>query len=68
MSCWITLPTDVKMADSFSFNQGSLITSDCDHNDYSLFGKGTARETCFDIRLKGSAVYEVVGKAPCRKI
>lgn len=27
MSCWITLPTDVKMADSFSFNQGSLIAS-----------------------------------------
>ena len=52
--------SDVRMADSFPLNQGSIVAMDRGYNDYSLFGRWTAREIYFVTRLKENAAYEVV--------
>jgi hypothetical protein len=52
--------SDVKMADAFTLNPGSIVVMDRGYNDYALFGKWTAEEIYFVTRLKDNAVYEVV--------
>jgi hypothetical protein len=52
--------SDVKMADAFTLNPGSIVVMDRGYNDYALFGRWTAQEIYFVTRLKGNAVYDVV--------
>lgn len=52
--------SDVKMADAFTLNPGSIVAVDRGYNDYAQFGKWTAEEIYFVTRLKDSAAYEVV--------
>jgi hypothetical protein len=52
--------SDVKLADSFSLNPGSIVALDRGYNDYALFGRWTAAGVLFVTRLKDNAVYEVV--------
>ena len=51
--------SDVKMADAFPLNPGSIVVMDRGYNDYALFGNWTAREIYFVTRLKDNAVYKV---------
>lgn len=52
--------SDVKMAEAFALNPGSIVVMDRGYNDYSLFGNWTAEEIHFVTRLKDNAAYEVV--------
>jgi hypothetical protein len=52
--------SDVKMADAFPLNPGSIVAMDRGYNDYGLFGKWTAEEIYFVTRLKENAAYEVI--------
>jgi hypothetical protein len=52
--------SDVKMADAFALNPGSIVVVDRGYNDYAQFGKWTAEEVYFVTRLKENAAYEVV--------
>src|SRR5271170_5623582 len=52
--------SDVKMADTFPLNRGSIVAMDRGYNDYGLFGKWTAEEIYFVTRLKENAAYDVV--------
>jgi hypothetical protein len=56
--------SDVKMADAFPLNPGSIVAMDRGYNDYALFGKWTARKICFVTRLKDNAAYEVLAEGP----
>jgi hypothetical protein len=53
------LRSDVKMADAFPLNPGSIVVMDRGYNDYALFGHWTAQEIYFVTRLKDNAVYQV---------
>jgi hypothetical protein len=52
--------SDVKMADAFTINPGSIVAMDRGYNDYGLFFKWTAEEIYFVTRLKENAAYEMV--------
>ncbi len=52
--------SDVKMADAFTLNPGSIVAMDRGYNDYGLFFKWTTEEVYFVTRLKENAAYEVV--------
>jgi hypothetical protein len=52
--------SDVKMADAFTINPGSIVAMDRGYNDYGLFGQWTAEEIYFVTRLKENAAYRVV--------
>jgi len=52
--------SDVKMADAFTLNPGSIVAMDRAYNDYGLFFKWTTMEVYFVTRLKENAAYEVV--------
>ena len=52
--------SDVKMADAFTLNPGSIVAMDRGYNDYGLFFKWTAERIYFVTRLKENAAYEVV--------
>jgi hypothetical protein len=52
--------SDVKMADAFTLNPGSIVAMDRGYNDYRLFFKWTTEEIYFVTRLKENAAYEVV--------
>ena len=52
--------SDVKLADSFALNPGSIVAMDRGYNDYALFGRWTMAEVYFVTRLKENAAYEVV--------
>jgi hypothetical protein len=56
--------SDVKMADAFPLNPGSIVAMDRGYNDYALFGKWTARKIYFVTRLKDNAAYEVLAEGP----
>jgi len=56
--------SDVKLADSFPLNPGSIVAMDRGYNDYSLFARWTERKIFFVTRLKDNAAYEVLGEAP----
>ncbi len=52
--------SDVKMADAFPLNPGSIVAMDRGYYDYALFGKWTDQKIYFVTRLKDNAAYEVV--------
>lgn len=52
--------SDVKMADAFTLNAGSIVVMDRGYNDYGLFGRWTSQEIYFVTRLKDNTAYEVV--------
>jgi Transposase DDE domain/Domain of unknown function (DUF4372) len=52
--------SDVKMADAFTLNPGSMVAMDRGYNDYGLFFQWTAEGIYFVTRLKENAAYEVV--------
>ena len=52
--------SDVKMADAFTLNPGSIVAMDRGYNDYGLFFKWTTEEIYFVTRLKENAAYEAV--------
>ena len=52
--------SDVKLADSFALNPGSIVAMDRGYNDYALFGRWTRPGVFFVTRLKDNAAYEVV--------
>ena len=52
--------SDVKMADAFTLNPGSIVAMDRGYNDYGLFFKWTSAGIYFVTRLKENAAYEVV--------
>ena len=52
--------SDVKLADAFTLNPGSIVAMDRGYNDYALFGRWTAAGVFFVTRLKDDAVFEVV--------
>src|SRR5437764_1275231 len=56
--------SDVKMADAFPLNPGSIVAMDRGYNDYALFGRWTAQEIYFVTRLKDNAAYQVTNQ--CR--
>jgi hypothetical protein len=55
--------SDVKMADCFPINPGSIVAMDRGYNDYGLFGQWTERQIHFVTRLKDNAAYEVLENA-----
>jgi hypothetical protein len=54
--------SDVKMADAFPLNAGSIVVMDRGYNDYALFGKWTGQKIYFVTRLKDNAAYEVLAE------
>ena len=56
--------SDVKMADAFPLNPGSIVVMDRGYNDYALFGNWTDDEIYFVTRLKDNAAYEVLEEGP----
>jgi hypothetical protein len=56
--------SDVKMADAFPLNPGSIVVMDRGYNDYALFGKWTDEGIHFVTRLKDNAAYEVLDECP----
>jgi Domain of unknown function (DUF4372)/Transposase DDE domain len=55
--------SDVKMADSFPINPGSIVAMDRGYSDYALFGRWSEQGIYFVTRLKDNAAYDVLGKA-----
>jgi len=51
--------SDVKMADAFPLNPGSIVVMDRGYNDYALFRNWTGQEIYFVTRLKDNAVYQI---------
>ena len=54
--------SDVKLADAFTLNPGSIVAMDRGYNDYALFGRWTEVGVFFVTRLKDDAVFDVVEK------
>ena len=52
--------SDVKLADSFALNPGSIVAMDRGYADYALFGRWTRAGIYFVTRLKDNAAHEVV--------
>jgi hypothetical protein len=61
--------SDVKMADAFPLNPGSIIVMDRGYNDYALFGQWTDQKIYFVTRLKDHAAYQVLaeGRVPANR-
>jgi hypothetical protein len=59
--------SDVRMADAFPLNPGSIVVMDRGYNDYALFGKWTDEGIHFVTRLKDNAAYEVLEECPVPK-
>ena len=51
--------SDVKLADSFTLNPGSIVTMDRGYTDYALFGRWTLAGVFFVTRLKDNAAFTV---------
>jgi len=52
--------SDVKLADSFVLNPGSIVAIDRGYIDYALFGRWSMAGVFFVTRLKDNAAFEVV--------
>jgi len=52
--------SDVKMADSFALNPGSIVAVDRAYCDFGLFARWSEQGVSFVTRLKANIVYEVV--------
>jgi Transposase DDE domain/Domain of unknown function (DUF4372) len=61
--------SDVKMADAFPLNPGSIVVMDRGYNDYALFGQWTDQKIYFVTRLKDHAAYQVLaeGRVPANR-
>lgn len=55
--------SDVRMAESFPINPGSIVAMDRGYSDYGLFGQWTERKIHFVTRLKDNAAYEILEEA-----
>ncbi len=53
--------SDVKLADSFCLNPGSIVAMDRGYVDYALFARWSMAGVFFVTRLKQDAAFEVVG-------
>ena len=51
--------SDVKLADCFTLNPGSIVTMDRGYTDYALFGRWTLAGVFFVTRMKENAVFTV---------
>lgn len=51
--------SDVKLADSFALNPGSIVAMDRGYTDYALFGRWTLAGVFFVTRLKDNAAFVV---------
>jgi hypothetical protein len=51
--------SDVKLADSFTLNRGSIVTMDRGYTDYALFGRWTLAGVFFVTRMKENAAFTV---------
>jgi hypothetical protein len=51
--------SDVKLADSFTLNPGSIVAIDRGYTDYAQFGRWTLAEIFFVTRMKDNAVFTV---------
>src|SRR6202051_4103039 len=51
--------SDVKLADSFTLNPGSIVTMDRGYTDYALFGRWPLAGVFFVTRLKDNAAFTV---------
>jgi hypothetical protein len=56
--------SDVKLADSFALNPGSIVAMDRGYTDYALFGRWTTAGIFFVTRLKDNAAYQVLEEFP----
>ena len=56
--------SDVKMAEAFPLNPGSIVVMDRGYNDYALFGQWTDQKIYFVTRLKDNAAYQVLAEGP----
>ena len=54
--------SDVKLADSFTLNPGSIVTMDRGYTDYALFGRWTLAGVFFVTRMKENAAFTVETK------
>jgi hypothetical protein len=54
--------SDVKVADSFALNPGSIVAMDRGYTDYALFRRWSVAGVFFVTRLKDNAAFEVVGE------
>jgi len=54
--------SDVKLADSFRLNPGSIVAIDRGYIDYALFARWSMTDVYFVTRLKENAAFEVVGE------
>jgi hypothetical protein len=55
---------DVKVAQSLSFEPGTVVVDDRGYNDYRLFAKLTEDDVYFVTRMKDNALYTVVADRP----
>lgn len=64
LPCYVLLTearcSDVKLADSFVLNPGSIVAMDRGYTDYALFGRWCMAEVFFVTRLKDGAAFAVV--------
>jgi hypothetical protein len=51
--------SDVKLADSFTLNPGSIVTVDRGYTDYALFGRWTLAGVFFVTRMKENAAFTI---------
>jgi IS4 transposase len=56
--------SDVKLADSFRLNPGSIVAIDRGYIDYALFARWSMAGVFFVTRLKDNAAFEVVEQCP----
>ena len=54
--------SDMKLADSFALNAGSIVAVDRGYTDYALFGRWTMAGIYFVTRLKDNAAYQVAAE------
>ena len=59
--------SDVKLADSFALNPGSIVAMDRGYTDYALFGRWTLAGVFFVTRLKDNAAFAVVAECAVPK-
>ena len=60
--------SDVKLADSFTLNPGSIVAMDRGYIDYALFGRWTLAGVFFVTRLKENAAFTVETNSRSRRI
>ena len=68
LPCWALVTegrtADVRVAQGFSFDPGTIVVVDRAYTDYRMFGRWTAQGVFFVTRMKSNANYEVVHTIP----